>query len=304
MSARGVMLGGSALPLPPARLAARVGVPAETDPLEFYENEGRRLRRVIEGVLPDGWGWRGKRVLDFGCGAGRVLRQFAAEAAEGEFVGCDIDAPSIEWAEAHLSPPFRFFRNELAPPLALGTESLDLIWAMSVFTHISDTWAQWLAELHRLLAPGGMLVASFLGKGIWEALLGSPYHEDEVGIAVSRKWDGPAAWVFHSEWWLREHWGRGFEVQRVVRPPLGSDGQPEVTHSYISLRKRDVELSADVLERIDPREHREIAGLKTRLELADRDIEYLSGRGGQLTPRGLCAAGLRSARRRLRDRLF
>jgi SAM-dependent methyltransferase len=243
-----------------------------------------------------------KRVLDFGCGAGRVLRQFATEAANGEFMGCDIDAPSIDWAAAHLSPPFRFFTNGLTPPVALDADSLDLIWAMSVFTHISDTWAEWLVELHRLLAPGGMLVASFLGEGIWDALIGSPYREDEVGMAVSRKWDGPAAWVFHSEWWLREHWGRGFEVQRIDRPPRGSNGQPEVTHSYLALRKRDVELSADVLRRIDPQEHRELAGLQTSLQLAYRDIEHLDGRQGQLTPRGLCMAGLRSARQWLRTR--
>jgi SAM-dependent methyltransferase len=303
VAARRVVEENSGLPLPPAGLAARVGVPAETDPLQFYLDEGRRLRTVIEGLLPDDWRWADKQVLDFGCGAGRVLRQFAAEATQGELVGCDIDAPSIDWAVSHLSPPFRFFRNELTPPVALDAGSLDLIWAMSVFTHISDAWAEWLVELHRLLAPGGLLVASFLGEGIWEALIGSAYREEEVGMAVSRKWDGPAAWVFHSEWWLREHWGRGFEVTRVVRPPRSSDGQPEITHSYIALRKRDVELSADVLESIDPREHRELAGLQTSLRLAYLDVEYLSGRGAQLTPRGLCAAGLRSARQWLRTRM-
>jgi SAM-dependent methyltransferase len=275
-------------------------VPAGVDPLQFYLEEGRRLRAVIEGLLPDGWGWTGKRVLDFGCGAARVLRHFAAEATQGQFWGSDIDAPSIDWAAGHLSPPFRFLQNDVTPPLSLGAESLDLVWAMSVFTHISDRWAQWLAELHRLLAPGGLLVASFLGEGIWEALIGSPYHEDEVGMAVSRKWDGPAAWVFHSEWWLREHWGRGFEVERILRPPRASDGQPEVTHSYISLRRRDVELSADVLERIDPEEHRELSGLQTSLQLAHQDIEHLAGRRGQVTPR--VVAGLRSARHWLRAR--
>jgi hypothetical protein len=121
-------------------------------------------------------------------------------------------------------------------------------------------------------------------------------------MAVSRKWDGPAAWVFHSEWWLREHWGRGFEVERVVRPRRASDGQPEVTHSYIALRKRDLELSADVLERIDPREHRELAALQTSLQLAYRDVDYLGERQAQLTPRGLWAAGLRSAGHWLRTR--
>jgi SAM-dependent methyltransferase len=263
------------LPLPPLELAARVGVAAGAEPMRFYLDEGRRLKTVIEGMLPPGWSWTGKRALDFGCGSARVLRHFAAEAVHAQFMGCDVDRPSVGWAARHLSPPFRFFANEATPPLELPRASLDLIWAMSVFTHISDSWADWLCEMHRLLVPGGLLVASFLGEGMWEALMLSPYNEDEVGMAVARKWDGPAAWVFHSEWWLREHWGRGFEVQRVVRPPRSTDGSPQVTHSYIALRKRDVELSTDQLERIDPREPRELAGLQTGLRLAYRDIEHL-----------------------------
>lgn len=292
---------GSGLPLPPVALAARVGVAADADPMQFYLEEGRRLRTVIEDLLPHGWGWAGKRALDFGCGAGRVLRHFVAEAELGDFSGCDIDGPSIDWAASGLSPPFCFFRNDLTPPLDLEPGSLDLIWAMSVFTHITDAWADWLLELHRLLTPGGRLIASFLGEGIWEALMESSYNEDEIGMAVSRRWEGASAWVFHSEWWLHEHWGRAFDVERVVRPSRSSAGKPEVTHSYIALRKRDVALSADSLERIDPREHRELAGLQTSLQLAYRDVEYLAAR--QPTPQDRHPAGLRSVRRRLNGAL-
>lgn len=294
---------GSVLPLPPVGLAARVGVTADADPMQFYLDEGRRLRALIEDLLPPGWRWTGKRVLDFGCGAGRVLRHFVAEAELGEFWGCDIDGPSIDWAASHLSPPFRFFRNELTPPLALESQTLDLIWAMSVFTHIGDTWADWLLELHRLVAPGGLLIASFLGEGIWEALMQSPYDEDEIGMAVSRRWEGASAWVFHSEWWLREHWGRAFDVERVVRPPRSSAGKPEVTHSYIVLRKRDVELNRDALSRIDAGESRELAGLQTSLRLAQQDVDHLAERQPRPTRLVRVPARLRAAGRRLRPRL-
>ena len=67
----------------------------------------------------------------------------------GEFHGCDIDGPSIAWLTENLSPPLRVFRNEEAPPLPLESNSFDLIWAISVFTHIADLWAAWLLELHR-----------------------------------------------------------------------------------------------------------------------------------------------------------
>jgi SAM-dependent methyltransferase len=261
--------------MPPLELVARVGVADGVDPLRFYLEEGARLRGLLDELLPPDWSWENKRVLDFGCGSARVLRHFAAEATRGEFIGSDIDEPTIAWAQGHLSPPFQFIRNELAPPLVLDTASLDLIMAMSVFTHIDEGWAAWLGEMHRLLAPDGLLLASFLGEGMWEALVEQPYSEDAVGMAVLRAWDHPYAWVFHSEWWLREHWGRGFEVLRVKRPERSAAGGPEITHSYILLRKRDVQLEASLFERLDPREQRELAGLQTSLRLARKDIGYL-----------------------------
>jgi SAM-dependent methyltransferase len=269
---------GASLPLPPADLAARVGSVENVEPLRFYLDEGARLRGVIDELLPVGWEWEGKRALDFGCGSARVLRHFAREAEHGVFWGCDIDQASIGWDKANLSPPFRFFGNGIAPPLALPAGSLDLIWAMSVFTHIGELWSDWLVEVQRLLAPDGLLIASFLGEGIWEALVGEPYREDEVGMAVMRHWEGADAWVFHSEWWLREHWGRGFDVLQVRRPPRAADGSPQITHSYIVLRRRPDGADKARLERLDPDEPRELAALQTSLRLARKELAVLGAR--------------------------
>jgi SAM-dependent methyltransferase len=262
----------SRLPLPPQNLAARVGVADGADPIAFYLREGAALRGSIDGMLPGDWAWAGKRVLDFGCGSARVLRHFEREAGEATFIGCDVDEQSIAWDQANLSPPFRFFKSELMPPLAVDSKSLDLIWAMSVFTHIGDSWSSWLLEMHRLLAPGGLLIASYLGEGMWEALVGEPYVEDQVGMTVLGHWRGPDAWVLHSEWWLREHWGRAFDFLEVRRPARSATGPAEIEHSLLLLRKRPVEVTAGELESIDAEEHRELAGLQTSLRLTQRDL--------------------------------
>ena len=110
-----------------------------------------------------------------------MLRQFLDEAEQAQFWGCDIDAPSIAWVEANLSPPCGSFHNRFTPPLPLEAGSLDLVYATSVFTHIDELWSDWLLELHRILAPGGRLISSFLGEGMWEALIGEPYREELVG---------------------------------------------------------------------------------------------------------------------------
>jgi SAM-dependent methyltransferase len=262
-------------PVPPVELAARVGPGPGADPIEAYEREGAAVRGRIERLLPDGWTYDGKRVLDFGCGAARVLRHFLAEAQRGEFWGCDIDAASIDWIAANLSPPLRCFRNELAPPLALDSDSLDLVYATSVFTHIDERWSDWLVELHRVLTPGGVLIATFLAEGMWEALIGEPYREDEVGMTVRRHWTGPDAWVFHSEWWLREHWGRAFDVDRVSRPPQTDEGSPQITHSYIALHKRAGAVTSEHLQCCDPGEPRELAALQTNVRLLRQEMDGL-----------------------------
>ena len=143
-------------PLPPVDLAIRVGQ-SSGDAYEDYLAIGRDSARVIRELLPAGWTFAGKRVLDFGCGAGRTLRHFLDEAPAAELWGCDIHADSVEWMRANLAPPARVFRNELSPPLEVADSSFDLVWAMSVFTHITDEWSGWLLEMHRILAPGGLL---------------------------------------------------------------------------------------------------------------------------------------------------
>lgn len=266
------------------------------------------MRTRIESLLPTDWSFEGKRVLDFGCGSARVLRHFLDEARRGELWGCDIDGPSIDWIEAHLSPPLSCFRNDVEPPLPLADDYLDLIWATSVFTHI-DHWSPWIVELHRVLAPGGRLIVTFLGEGMWEALVGEPFKEDEVGMTVLGHWRGAGADILHSEWWLREHWGRAFEVLEVARPPRGADGSPQTTHSYISLRKRQTDLTVAGLEDCDAAEVRELAGLQTNIRLLRRELDTFaqarrSAGPARFAMRDLVLRSpLGGPARRLRDRL-
>lgn len=102
-------------PLPPLDLAARVGPVYEGDAYAGYLTQGRSARELIDDLLPDDWSFEGKRVLDFGCGAGRTLRHFLDRAESAEFWGCDVHAESIDWLQGNLCPPLRCFRSEIVP---------------------------------------------------------------------------------------------------------------------------------------------------------------------------------------------
>jgi SAM-dependent methyltransferase len=151
-------------PLPPLEIAGRAGPIASGDFRAHYKEVGRLCREAITDRLPEDWTWEGKRALDFGCGAGRVLRHFLPESDRCLFHGCDIDEPALAWAIEHLSPPFELFASREMPPLRRPDASFDLVWAMSVFTHLEhESWSAWLLELHRVLKPGGILIAFLQG---------------------------------------------------------------------------------------------------------------------------------------------
>jgi SAM-dependent methyltransferase len=242
----------------------RVGAVGGPRPMDQYESIGASLKQLIAQALGSDWDWTSRRALDFGCGAGRVLRHFSAEAAVGQFWGCDIDEPSIGWLQEHLCPPFHAFVVDENPALPQADEYFDVAWAMSVFTHLTDRWARWLLELHRVLKPGGYLIATFMGANMSEPLLGEQWDEDRVGmnvIGAGRPWSEGGPWVFHSEWWLRAHWGRAFEFVEFQ----ANEGNPG-THGYLVVRKKPTLLTALDLERPEAEEDRELAAARHNIE--------------------------------------
>lgn len=266
----------SSAPLPPEALAIRVGVNDPSAALESFDALGDDARRRIVDMLPAGWTFQGKRVLDFGCGPGKVLRHFLDEAAESQFEGCDIHGPSVEWVEQHLNPPVRAFVNEESPPLPRPDASYDLIWAMSVFTHLAAGSLDWLLELHRVLDEDGLLIATILGKAMWEARESTLWDEDRIGMAVvghGEPWDAGGPVTYISRWWLEEHWGRLFDVVDV------RDGEAPGEHTVVLLRKRPADIGRDELEAGG--DERELAALRTQVKLLRRDIDRLRDGAGE-----------------------
>src|SRR2546430_3058492 len=93
-------------------------------------------------------------ILDWGCGCARVAR-FVSEFAPGKLTGVDIDPDNIQWCKNNL-PDAEFVRINLDPPTPFADESFDLVYGISVFSHLSQAdQDRWLAELHRLTKPGG-----------------------------------------------------------------------------------------------------------------------------------------------------
>jgi SAM-dependent methyltransferase len=270
------------VPYPPLQLANRVGcLESAADPWLFYDELGLGARGSLEAGLPPDWSWEGKRVLDFGCGAGRTLRHFVPLADKAEFYGCDIDAESIEWLRANLSPPLNVFVNADLPPLAQPDGHFDLVYAVSVFTHLTDSWSAWLAELHRVLAPGGVALLTFMGEAMAKYITDIPWDEERTGMLVlkdGQNWDLGGPMVLHSSWWLEEHWGRAFDILSISSRGFGEVdvSQETVSQGLVAMRKREARPSTGELEAIgEVLALREARSLARHVELTRQELRDL-----------------------------
>jgi SAM-dependent methyltransferase len=204
--------------VPPRRLWGTVG---DTD---FVATGDALLGLLVEeaGLAP------GDRVLDVGCGIGRVARALAGHLAQdGAYAGFDVSADAVAWCArryARRHPNFEFahldVRNDrynlggstLARDARFPYDdaSFDVAVATSVFTHLlSDEADRYLAETARVLRPGGRLLATFFllddaarrRQREGAAAIAFPHEHWPAAFADA---DLPQSAVAYDEAWVRE----------------------------------------------------------------------------------------------------
>ncbi len=212
------------LPIPPVRLVQAVS--GEADIGWFLHGGKLGAESIREALARHGVDVRGLgAILDFGCGCGRVIRHWAHLA--GEVHGSDYNPSLVSWSREHL--PFgRFAVNGLVPPLSYADRSFDLVYALSVFTHLpEDLQVPWARELQRILRPDAFLLLSVHGRRYLHELDGESRARFEAGQLVVRRADSPGENVcgaYHPEAYLREVLAEGFEVLEIA--PEGARGNP------------------------------------------------------------------------------
>lgn len=112
-------------------------------------------------------------ILDWGCGVGRVVRHLKEQNPSAELFACDINEQRIIWNKKHYRD-IAFSVISYSPPTAYASDHFDLIYGISIFTHI-DAASQdlWLKELYRILKPNGVLLITTQGEPYLNHLLPS-----------------------------------------------------------------------------------------------------------------------------------
>ena len=111
-----------------------------------------------------------KTICDWGVGCGRLLRYFPDTTTDQpqafeRLVGLDIDDYNIAWCKDHLPFAEFYLLDRHEPHLPLQDQSIDLLYAISVMTHLSEYNQQrWLKELYRVVKPGGCVILTVNGE--------------------------------------------------------------------------------------------------------------------------------------------
>lgn len=146
------------VPLPSAYLMqSTVGT---TDWRWFLDNGAKTAHWIADAVSDTGTPFRElERILDMGCGCGRVIRHMPA-LTDAELYGVDYNPRLVKWCANNLAGVFT--RNHVTPPLAFADDTFDMAYLLSVFTHLRpETQELWLDELRRVIRPGGFVLITF-----------------------------------------------------------------------------------------------------------------------------------------------
>jgi len=144
------------LPIPPVDL--RSGYETDNkDYIEFAKQDVENMNLILSDSGFDLKDRKNKKILDFGCGSGRMIRCMKPYSETSEIWGTDVSANHIYWNNKYLNPPFYFATNTFNPHLPFEDKYFDLIYSGSVFTHIDNLFDSWLLELKRILSENGRL---------------------------------------------------------------------------------------------------------------------------------------------------
>lgn len=212
-------------------------IPTESDRELYYGQNHfnywasgiRDWLQILEWTTPRGL--KLENTLDFGCASGRLLRHQYYQTDIKKVIGCDINRLHVDWVARHLPPEIMVFQNSSIPSLPLPSESVDLVTAFSVFTHIDTFDTTWIMELCRILKPGGIAWLTVHSSRTWREIKpGWPLfyaldsHPDYAEMRKSSdlksdrvvfRWHTDRSYsanVFYREDYLRASWGRVMKV--------------------------------------------------------------------------------------------
>jgi ubiquinone/menaquinone biosynthesis C-methylase UbiE len=208
--------------IPPKHLQIRV---AGVYKPRFFESGQNLIDNMEDFLQANGESlFKADDILDFGCGCGRILIPLSFMISPRKIVGTDIDKQSIGWLKSNY-PTFKALDvNKIKPPTKYADATFDLVYGVSVFTHLpEDMQHAWLSEMSRIIKPGGLGLFTTHGETFYSKLAGSALRElTDRGFyySVGKLTDGLPEFYqtsFQSHDYIYREWAKHFDVVAIRR---------------------------------------------------------------------------------------
>ena len=217
------------LPIPPKNLIYDVA--GHIDSEQFWIDGAAHARNITVTFAAYGVVLAEQSaILDWGCGCGRVIRHWS-DLDGPKVYGSDYNPELVEWCQHNL--PFADVRkNELDPPLPFEADTFDALFAISVLTHLdSDRQQTWLAEVARVLKPGGTAMLTVHGDNAAHQLPPRDRARYDAGVLVvqaSKNAGENVCSAYHPPAYVTGEFSRYFDVLGTVATPLRGSVQDAV----------------------------------------------------------------------------
>jgi ubiquinone/menaquinone biosynthesis C-methylase UbiE len=178
----------------------------------------------------------GRRILDAGCGSGPL---FAALRERGALMsGFDSSAGMLELARQRLGDDADLRVADLGSPLPFPDGAFDDVVASLVLHYLED-WTEPLAELRRVLKPGGRLIAS-----VMHPLLGHRVARPGADYFATYQWDDEIT-TASGQSYVLTYWHRplpamidaivaaGFRITKISEPLPAPDTPRELLPDFL-----------------------------------------------------------------------
>ena len=198
------------------------------------------LRGILMLIGRDFYGF--SRILDFGCGSARIVRWLKDLLPTSELYGTDINEEAIQWSKENVEG-VQFTTNGHLPPLSIPDGSIDLVYGISVLTHLDENYQnQWLEELKRVTTPSAIVMLTVHGEEHARMVL--PKSElrrlSRKGL-LFHKGSGPTVddlpdfyqVAYHTKDYIQSIWSRFFEILLYIKRG------PMYQQDLVVMRRRD-----------------------------------------------------------------
>lgn len=170
-------------------------------------------------------------ILDWGCGPGRIIRHMPDVVNNNcKFFATDYNAKSIAWCSENL-PKVQFNKNELNASLPYNDNSMDVIYGISIFTHLSEQLHyDWFNELFRVLKPNGIMLLSMHGDNfkikLTEAEL-NDYNQGKIVVRGSIKEGHRTYAAFHPKPFVEKLFKKATVLEHIIQTSETKDWVPQ-----------------------------------------------------------------------------